>query len=262
MRILPILAAVFLALLPAADALAQYQVRHGVVSAGGGIQAGSHFAWSTAGQGAIGVSTGSHVVKSGFWYVADLSSAVETAITAFHVEYDGEAVLVSWEIAEGAPMDGFNVYRAETDAREFERLNESPLDPAGTRAYRDATAMPGRAYDYRLGALEGGGEILSPELRIELPAMPLTLFQNAPNPFNPSTRISFFLPDPVRVRIEIFDVSGRRVAVPVDGRYAAGRHSVHWDGTNAAGGAVASGVYYYRMTAGKAAMTKKLVLLR
>ncbi len=250
-----------LLLLPAALP-AQYQVRQGIFSAGGGIQSGSNFVWSTAGQGAIGISTGNYVVKSGFWYIADLSSAVEVAITAFHVEYDGEAVTVSWDIAADAPLAGFNVYRAEGDTRQFERLNELPLDPAAARAYRDATAMPGRTYDYRLGALDRGGETFSIEMRIELPAMPLTLFQNVPNPFNPSTRISFFLPDPDHVRIEIFDVSGRRIAVPVDGRYGAGRHSVHWNGTNTAGGAVASGVFYYRMTAGKATITKKLVLMR
>jgi len=250
-----------LLLLPAA-LLGQYQVRYGVFSTGGGIQSGSNFVWSTAGQGAIGISTGNYVVKSGFWYVADLSSAVDVAITAFHVEYDGEAVTVSWDVASDAPFEGFNVYRSEGDARAFERLNELPLDAEEVRSYRDATAMPGKTYDYRLGALDRGGETYSLEMRIELPSMPLTLFQNVPNPFNPSTRISFFLPDPDRVRIEIFDVSGRRIAVPVDGRYAAGRHSVHWNGTNAAGSAVASGVYYYRMTAGKTAITKKLVLMR
>lgn len=262
MRLLSFLTAACLLLCPPAPALAQYQVRHGVFSAGGGILAGSNFVWSTAGQGAIGISTGDYIVKSGFWYVADLSSAVDVAITAFHVEYDGEAVTVSWEVAADANFDGFNVYRAEGDDREFIRLNEAPLGAGETGEYRDDGTMPGRAYTYRLGALDGGGEIYSLEMRIEIPSMPLTLFQNVPNPFNPSTRISFFLPDAIQVRIEIFDVSGRRIAVPVDGRYEAGRHSVHWNGMNAAGSAVASGVYYYRMTAGKTAMTKKLVLMR
>lgn len=253
--------AVALTLLPAA-LLGQYQVRHGIFSAGGGIQAGSHFVWDTAGQGAIGVSSGNYVVKSGFWYVAELSSAVDVAITAFHVEYDGEAVLVSWDVAADAPFEGFNIYRAEGDSREFLRLNDLPLDAGEVRRYRDDTAMPGRTYDYRLGALDRGEETFSLEMRIELPAMPLTLFQNVPNPFNPSTRISFFLPDAANVRIEIFDVSGRRIAVPVNGRHEAGRHAIHWNGTNASGSAVASGVYYYRMTAGKSTITKKLVLMR
>jgi hypothetical protein len=246
------------------DASAQYVIRHGTFAAGGGVRTGSNFVWDTAGQSAAGaaITDGSYRIESGFWYVAGLSSAVEVAITAFHVEYDGEAVLVSWDVAADAPFEGFNVYRAEGDTREFERLNESPLDPAGARTWRDATAMPGRTYEYRLGALDHGGETYSLEMRIELPAMPLTLFQNVPNPFNPSTRISFFLPEDADVRIEIFDVSGRRIAVPFNGRQEAGRHSIHWNGTNAAGGDVASGVYYCRMSAGKTAITKKLVLMR
>ena len=63
-----------------------------------------------------------------------------------------------------------------------------------------------------------------------------------PNPFNPVTVIPFELPENSRVRLEVYDIMGRRVAVLTDQAYEAGRHQVNWDGTRAA-----SGVYIIRM---------------
>jgi hypothetical protein len=89
-----------------------------------------------------------------------------------------------------------------------------------------------------------------------------SLAQNYPNPFNPSTTISFSLPVKGTARIEIFNVLGKLVAVPFEGAAEAGDHEVVWDGKNATGEAVASGVYFYRLTADKYTDTKKMMLLK
>ena len=81
--------------------------------------------------------------------------------------------------------------------------------------------------------------------------------QNFPNPFNPVTTIRFGLPGEADVRLEIFDVTGRRVATLVDGPLGAGTHNIEWNARRAA-----SGIYFYRITAGSFSQTNKMILLR
>ncbi len=93
----------------------------------------------------------------------------------------------------------------------------------------------------------------------------LSLDQNQPNPFNPSTTIRYAISsngDPAGVRISVFDVRGRLVRDLVDEKPEAGTHLVNWNGRNARGESVSSGVYLYRVTAGNWTETRKMVLLR
>ncbi len=78
-----------------------------------------------------------------------------------------------------------------------------------------------------------------------------------PNPFNPTTSITYELPEPTSVRLSVFDMLGREVAVLVDGEKSAGRHSVRF---NAEG--LTSGIYIYRIHAGTFTQTKKFTLMK
>jgi hypothetical protein len=82
-----------------------------------------------------------------------------------------------------------------------------------------------------------------------------------PNPFQESTAIFYELPAGGRVRVEIFDLSGRRIAVLFDGTRAAGRHTVKWDGHGADGRRTANGIYFCRVEVHGEARTIKLSLL-
>lgn len=89
------------------------------------------------------------------------------------------------------------------------------------------------------------------------------LHQNYPNPFNPSTTISFALAERSQVTITVFDLLGRRVAIPVTGTYEAGSHEAHWRGIDERGLALPSGGYLYRMTTDRGlTFVKKMVLLK
>jgi hypothetical protein len=89
------------------------------------------------------------------------------------------------------------------------------------------------------------------------------LRQNTPNPFNPTTEIGYDIPTGGgKVTIRVYDVAGRLVRTLVDERRPAGRHAVPWDGRNAGGEPVATGVYFYRMQAGSFVQTRKMVLLK
>ena len=103
--------------------------------------------------------------------------------------------------------------------------------------------------------LLGGGKLAS------LPDSP-QLEQNAPNPFNSQTVLSYFLPEPSPMRLEVFALTGQRVAVLQQGPQQAGYHRLHWDGRDDAGRPVASGMYLYRLVTDETVLTRKLILLR
>ena len=90
----------------------------------------------------------------------------------------------------------------------------------------------------------------------------LELAQNEPNPFNPKTIIAFNLPQASDVRLEIYDVAGRKVTTLVDRHLTAGPYSYEWDGRNQHGEKVASGVYFYRLSTPERDLRKKMVLLK
>jgi len=83
------------------------------------------------------------------------------------------------------------------------------------------------------------------------------LDQNQPNPFNPKTTIHFGLPHPCHVTLDVFNITGQKVASLVDGYLEAGYHTAGWDGADAA-----SGIYFYRMQAGDYIQSRKMVLLK
>ena len=93
-----------------------------------------------------------------------------------------------------------------------------------------------------------------------LPAR-LYLGQNYPNPFNPATIIPYQLPATTRVRLEVFNILGQRVATLVDGERPAGFHTAAWNATDASGRGVGSGVYLYRLLGLGERLTRSMVLL-
>jgi hypothetical protein len=95
-----------------------------------------------------------------------------------------------------------------------------------------------------------------------LPVRP-ALMNNHPNPFNPVTTIRFDVPSPGgSVRLTVHDVAGRVVTTLVDSETPAGRHSAVWDGRDANGRSVASGVYFYRISMPGFEERKRMVLLK
>jgi len=90
----------------------------------------------------------------------------------------------------------------------------------------------------------------------------LALEQNIPNPFNPSTSISFTLPTKEKVSIKVYDVTGKLVKTLVDDVLPAGRRVVNWRGRNDMGCTVVSGIYFCRMNTHEGSRTIKMVILR
>ncbi|MCK9996253.1 MAG: putative Ig domain-containing protein [Candidatus Krumholzibacteria bacterium] len=102
------------------------------------------------------------------------------------------------------------------------------------------------------------------EVKAAGPGIPTmySLSANYPNPFNPSTKIDFDLPESQNVKLVIFGVDGRRVTTLRNESMPAGRHSVTWTGRNDQGELVATGIYFYRIEAGSFSETKKMILIK
>jgi hypothetical protein len=244
--------------------MAQYRIPHGTFGCGGGVRSGTDYIYDTAGQPAAEVLSGDgYYLKLGFWYIAGLESAVESAILSFEARYSGDAVRLSWRTGVDGPFDGYDVYRAEGDTERFARINSERLEPLDEAEFTDAAAFPGRSYSYYISAVRDEAELFrSAEVKVALPPRDVTLYQNFPNPFNPSTTISFFIPERSEVRLDIYDTAGKKVRTLADGVYPAARYDLEWNGRDVRNEPVSSGIYFYRLSAGRKTITRKLVLIR
>jgi hypothetical protein len=243
---------------------AQYRVPHGVFGCGGTAGSGTNILYDTVGQQAANLMNGGgYQARLGFWYIAELESAVEAAIVSFEGSYSDDAVLLSWKAGIDTRFDGYDIYRAEGNAERFARINPERVEPLEDASYSDKTAFPGRSYSYYISAVKEEAELFrSQTVRLALPPRPVTLYQNFPNPFNPSTTISFFIPERSAVRLDIYDTAGKKVRTLTEGIKDPGKYDLEWNGRNYRDAELGSGIYFYRLLAGSKTITRKLVLIR
>ena len=134
----------------------------------------------------------------------------------------------------------------------------------------DATDLAVGEYTVEIVVLSSGGAPVVIPLHLlvdettgtpEIPAG-LALAQNAPNPFNPATRITFALPRDAHVELTVHDLRGRLVRTLSSGGMTAGAHEVRFDGNGDDGRRLASGTYIYRLKAGGELLTRRLTMVK
>jgi len=103
--------------------------------------------------------------------------------------------------------------------------------------------------------------VTSVEENIVLP-LEYSLSQNYPNPFNPSTVINYSVVEKGNVKLVVYDLLGRKITELINDYQNPGKYTVTWNGLNNYGASVASGIYFYQITAGKFVDTKKMMLVR
>jgi len=91
---------------------------------------------------------------------------------------------------------------------------------------------------------------------------PVFSLRNYPNPFNPETTITYSLPEATKMRLDIYNLKGQLVKTLVNEAKAAGEYSVIWKGTDDSHHPVSSGIYIYKMSAGKYNSTRRMILMK
>jgi len=125
-------------------------------------------------------------------------------------------------------------------------------------SFIDESLQSGK-YSYRLKQIDfDGGFEYSPEVEIEITLLlEFFLEQNFPNPFNPSTKIKYSIPQSSQVQIKVFDILGNEIETLVNEEKAIGTYELTWNAVN-----FPSGIYFYQLKAGSLIETKKMILLK
>ncbi|HEU4365029.1 MAG TPA: FlgD immunoglobulin-like domain containing protein [Candidatus Krumholzibacteria bacterium] len=205
------------------------------------------------------------VIEDGRWCTKlgrfSICQPVAAAITSFSARYADGFVTVRSTFRSDMGVEAVNVYRAVGEGA-LQRVDIIYGADGSGFEYADRSVEPGGTYRYQIGVADADGEFLSPVEEVRVPKATASLGQNTPNPFNPTTLISYSLPAREHVTVSVYDASGRLVRTLVDETRGAGSHDVQWDGRDNAGTTVGSGVYFYRLTAGKFSESKKMVMLK
>jgi len=200
--------------------------------------------------------------------VDNLAPASPSGLSGEQV-YAPAGLFITWDPNSETDLALYSLYRGTSDT--FEPGAGNLLTSVADTEIFDDDWTWDSGYYYKLAAVdvhgnESGCALLAPvgvtgDDDPGTPAAPY-LGQNYPNPFNPATTISYYLPVRSGVRLEVFGAGGARIAVLEDGVREKGMHEALWDGTEEGGRPAASGVYFYRLSAGSNVFTRKMILLR
>jgi hypothetical protein len=187
---------------------------------------------------------------------------VAVAITAFEARAVAGGVELSGAFATDSEHFRVNVYRGSDEFDEPIRYKTIEMNGNSDFRFVDRLVEPGKTYRYHIGVVDVDGEFYSQSKDVAIPFAEAELLGNKPNPFNPTTAISFVLPTTKHVSLSIYDASGKLVRTLVEDTRGFGPHSVEWNGTDNLGNEVGSGIYFYRLVAGKFQQSRKMVLLK
>jgi hypothetical protein len=197
----------------------------------------------------------------------NLAPAVPANLNALET---ASGVVVAWDEAVDEDVKYFALYRGTASGFDPAEPIATTTDPTFT----DVDVTIGMTYYYRVSSTDfaGNKSELSSEFAllvtsvegVELAAVPddYVLLQNYPNPFNPSTEIAFGLPKEDHVTLVVYNVLGARVRTLAEGTFAAGHHSLVWQGDNDRGQNVGPGMYFYRLETSSTTLTMKMILLK
>jgi predicted outer membrane repeat protein len=169
------------------------------------------------------------------------------------------SVSVNGNALKNSELTGYNVY-----------LDEELVTNTSELSYLFTDLVDGQNYTAGVTAVytDGESEMVTTEFTWiqtansgTVPAL-TSLQGNYPNPFNPETTINFSLAEATNVTIEIYNLKGQKVSTLVSENMDAGNHSLFWKGRSSNNEPVSSGVYFYKMRAGKYTSTKKMILMK
>ncbi|NOY79224.1 MAG: T9SS type A sorting domain-containing protein [Calditrichaeota bacterium] len=201
--------------------------------------------------------------------VDNLSPAVPGDIMATETQTGAE---LSWNKPVDEDFNYFAIYRSTTPG--FDPANTEPYATTTENKFSDNNVAMGNSYYYRLSAFDfsGNQSAFSKEIALTITKVndtPRTtipnqfvLKQNFPNPFNPSTKITFGLPSSEQTTLAIYNLLGAKVRLLAQGKFSAGYHSIVWDGRDDRGRVVGPGIYLYRLQSGSRILVNKMIFMK
>ena len=192
-----------------------------------------------------------------------LLNAVPVELASFNATANVNNVNIDWVTSTETNSADFIIERkASNGSWQSAGSVKASGTSTSSRAYSfiDKNVATGK-YSYRLKQIDFDGSTTifnAIEVEVGVPAV-FDLSQNYPNPFNPSTRVNFSLPTPTNVTLDVFDISGQKVATILSGYMTAGYHTADIDAQKLK---LSSGIYIYKLSAGKFTSTKKMILMK
>jgi len=179
------------------------------------------------------------------------------------VQLEGAAIQLTWQDNSSSEL-GYYIERKLGSAGTYAVIDSVS---SNVTAFTDSTGVPGNEYFFRVRAYNSDvASVYSNEVHLTLTGVKANgtgipdkfgVSQNYPNPFNPTTVISYQLPVNSMVTLKVYSVIGKEIRTLVNGRESAGFHSAVFVASD-----LPSGVYFYRMQAGKFSETKKLMVIK
>ncbi len=194
-----------------------------------------------------------------------LHDVTPVELVSFSSEVENSGVRLSWKTSTETNNKGFEVQRKNNTSEKSKWETISFVNGNGTSSnihsysYLDKN-LNFENYSYRLKQVDYNGSFeYSKIINVELgnTVESYVLNQNYPNPFNPGTTISYELPQSANVIIKVYDVLGNEVKTLVNNNEQAGKHQIYFDASK-----LSSGIYLYKMQAGKYSEIKKMILLK
>ncbi len=207
-------------------------------------------------------------------FAANGDYALPVALSGFSVRRVPGGNELEWSTQSEVNNLGFNIYRAATadsvapEQASYRKLNTMLIAGAGNTStenhysFTDGSPISTAFSWYVLEDVDYSGQrIRHAPLAINMaslaPVDDYRLFQNYPNPFNPKTAINYELRIRNDIQLTVYNSLGQKVATLISGEQSAGSHQIVWDASG-----FASGVYFYKLSVGRAVQIRKMLLLR
>jgi len=199
-------------------------------------------------------------------------------LSTFTAQYLDNIPTLYWMTQSEIDNLGWNIYRSINDSsfENAEMINIVLIPGQGTTSEptnyiypdEDVEANPGDVLWYWLESINfgGGSYIYYPPAYLIIPTAvedshlhlaDIVLYQNHPNPFNGSTKISFSLPHPEKVKIQIYNLKGQLIETLLDENKTAGNHTFEWNAEE-----MSSGIYFMKLLTKERAIVRKLVIIK
>ena len=183
-------------------------------------------------------------------------------LVSLSAQVNGNSVNLSWKTATEVNSAAFEIEKKQTGTLNWQKAGE--VKAAGTSvspknySFSDKGLQTGKL-DYRLKMVDNNGSYkYSAIVNVEVSAPEnFDLSQNYPNPFNPTTNISYKIPKAGYVSLKVYNIIGKEIATLVNQEEPAGDYKIQFDTHN-----IASGTYFYRLSAGGVSLYKKMIVIK